>query len=465
MEVEAQGKTFTFPEGTTNAQIGEAVDDYFLNNPVQQQADLPSAQEQALPVGNQPVDFDVGTMVSNIPESGAKAVGDIYNAFRHPVDTGLAINNLGTGLIQKLIPGEQSKEKYADAAGEFIMERYGTMDKFKQSLMDDPVGIVSDIAGLLSGGSLLAPKIGGKMAAIGSAIDPANLVVRGASKAVMNLPAVKNAPKNLYKSAAKFQKKFDQDAVTNTALREGILPTDAGIIKGKEILTGLDSKITDVIMESVNSGKKIPRSKMYKYLKDARKEMGGVNLDAADNLKKLNKVVSDFEKYIKTKGKGQLTAAEVQDFKIKIYETIKWKANQGTGSKAKATTRKAIARAAKDELEIAIPEIKGFNLKMGEVIELMDAIDAPAARIANRDIIGLGLPAKVIAGSVIGDGSGAAIGFLAGIADSPTLKAKLALGLNSIKNQKISAARKRVLAIELIRNAGIAGQEEALTNE
>ena len=66
---------------------------------------------------------------------------------------------------------------------------------------------------------------------------------------------------------------------------------------------------------------------------------------------------------------------------------------------------------------------------------------------------------------MMGDGTGAAIGFMAGLADSPTLKAQIALGLNNIKNQKISKARKRVLAIELIRNAGIAGQEEAITNE
>jgi len=40
MEVEANGKTFTFPDGTTNDQIGEAVDSYFSHQsqPVQKVA-------------------------------------------------------------------------------------------------------------------------------------------------------------------------------------------------------------------------------------------------------------------------------------------------------------------------------------------------------------------------------------------------------------------------------------------
>jgi len=53
MEVEANGKTFTFPDGTNNAQIGEAIDSYFggqpqparQNQPMQDEFVPPSAKE------------------------------------------------------------------------------------------------------------------------------------------------------------------------------------------------------------------------------------------------------------------------------------------------------------------------------------------------------------------------------------------------------------------------------------
>jgi len=478
MEVEAQGKMFTFPEGTSNAQIGEAVDDYFANNPVKQ----PVAAEQT---NQQPVDFDLGTMVGNIPSSAGGMAVDIYNAIRNPKQTASAVGDLAQGAIDKgahalsnVLPdnlltqfaqgGESGvyrnpvwgKEKMAEAVGQFVADRYGSEDALKKTIMEDPVGVLGDFAGVLSGGSLAIPKYGTQVGKVASMIDPVNLAIRGTSKAVMNTPGLKNLPANLYKSAAKFGKKFDQTAVTATALRERILPTDAGIAVAKEKITGIDQQITDLITESANSGKKIPRSKMYKYLKEVRKEIGGFNLDAPDNLKKMNKVVSDFEEFVKGKGMDNITAKQVQEFKSNIYKTLNWKAKQGTGSQAKSVTRKAIARAAKDELEIAMPEIKGLNLRMGDILELLDAIDAPAARISNRDIVGLGIPAKVIAGSMVGDASGAAAGLFLGLIDSPTVKAKLAMGLNRIKNMKVSSARKRVLAVELIRGAGAISQPE-----
>lgn len=55
MEVTANGKTFNFPDGTSNDQIGEAIDEYFAgqspapeNQPAPQQADQPQQPEPSL---------------------------------------------------------------------------------------------------------------------------------------------------------------------------------------------------------------------------------------------------------------------------------------------------------------------------------------------------------------------------------------------------------------------------------
>lgn len=398
----------------------------------------------------EPVDFDFGTMVRNIPESGQKYGEDIYQAVSNPMDTAEGLWKAGSGAAQKLWPGVQENEQYADAVGEHFANRYGGMDEFKTTLMNDPVGMLGDAAGVL-GGIGMVPKLG-KVGQLGSMIDPLNMAVAGGSKAIMNMPGMSKAPSSLYQSSAKFGNNVDRKAVTDTALDQGILPTDAGITKGRAVLDDLDAKIDDMIATSVNTGETIPRNKLYKYVDEVKKDVGGAKVGAAADLKRVDKVVGDFEQHMKSIGAENLTAADVQKFKQDIYRGINWQAKQGRGSLAKNKTKKGLAKAAKEELENIMPEIKGINLQTGDMIALMDAIDAPAKRIANRDVTGLGFTTKVIAGAMAGGPEGAILGGVFALADNPTVKARLALGLNKIKKQNISAAKKRVLTIELLRN-------------
>src|SRR3990167_5606147 len=66
-----------------------------------------------------------GQALSNLPESAAKFASDIVQPIIHPIDTAQNLGSIALGGIQKLIPGEQSSEKYADAVGQFFAERYG----------------------------------------------------------------------------------------------------------------------------------------------------------------------------------------------------------------------------------------------------------------------------------------------------------------------------------------------------
>lgn len=70
--------------------------------------------------------------------------------------------NLASGGIQKLIPGEQGKEKYAEGIGGFFSKRYGGYDKLRNTMITDPVGFGADVAGGLGlAGS--ATNIAGKL--------------------------------------------------------------------------------------------------------------------------------------------------------------------------------------------------------------------------------------------------------------------------------------------------------------
>lgn len=148
--------------------------------------------------------------VANTPASGHQALKDLVAPFMSPIETAKSLGNLALGTAQKLIPGEQSSEKYADAVGNFVAQRYGGMEEFKRTLAKDPVGVLADASTLLSGGGALAARApgmvskaarmsqrtapiaraadavapamkyaGGKMTRAGQLADPVNLAAKG----------------------------------------------------------------------------------------------------------------------------------------------------------------------------------------------------------------------------------------------------------------------------------------------
>lgn len=127
---------------------------------------------------------------NNLLPSAQRFGSDLANVALHPIDTARNIKNTVSGAAEKLIPGDQGHEKYADAVGQFFASRYGGIENLKKTLAEDPVGFVADAATLLSGGELAlarAPGVAGHVAraagAASRAIDPINATLK-AGKAV-----------------------------------------------------------------------------------------------------------------------------------------------------------------------------------------------------------------------------------------------------------------------------------------
>lgn len=97
--------------------------------------------------------------ISNIPSSAMQMASDISSALAHPIQTAKGIGNIGIGAAQKLIPGEQGKEQYANQVGEFFKHRYGGVENLKRTIAKDPVGVVSDLSTILTGGGIAATKV------------------------------------------------------------------------------------------------------------------------------------------------------------------------------------------------------------------------------------------------------------------------------------------------------------------
>jgi hypothetical protein len=161
------GSVLEFPDGMDDAAIKSAISTY------------------------KPEPMSMGTMFSqagsNLVPSAKQAASDLVQPFLHPIDTFNSVKNLGKGVVQKVLPGEQPEEKYADAFGKFFMDRYGGIENAKRTFATDPVGFMSDASMFITGGgsaAAKAPGIIGKIGKgakfVGNAVDPLALVGKAA---------------------------------------------------------------------------------------------------------------------------------------------------------------------------------------------------------------------------------------------------------------------------------------------
>ena len=101
--------------------------------------------------------------LSNVVPSGKKLLKETADMIMNPVDTAKSLYQLGSGVVQLAIPGEQKNEEVARAAGQYFADRYGSLEKAKESLKNDPVGVITEVLGVAAGGAGLG-KVGASLA-------------------------------------------------------------------------------------------------------------------------------------------------------------------------------------------------------------------------------------------------------------------------------------------------------------
>lgn len=137
--------------------------------------------------------------IKNIPSSGTNMAKGIYQAVRHPLDTGMTLWDAAAGGLHNALPksladfidaneinlpASQRAVKTADAIGSMYKKDYGTAQGFRNKLATDPLGVASDAATVLSGGAAGASKIPGfggvasAMRTTSNAINPINAAAR-----------------------------------------------------------------------------------------------------------------------------------------------------------------------------------------------------------------------------------------------------------------------------------------------
>jgi len=445
------------------------------------------------PKVKEPVDFSASEMVGNIPRSAKNLAVSFAQPFIHPVDTAKAVGNLALGVAQKAIPGEQDEEVYANQAGQFIMDRYGSIDNFKTTVMQDPVGVMADASSILMGGGGLirgagsmaarAPGTVGRMGAMaqragqaamtaGAAIDPLNAVANTAKAAASLTPD--SLPRSMYESSAKWRPSISRkkrNQLTETALAEGIMPTEGGLIKSEAVIDALNQKIDDLIAQADLSGRTVPRSAIFQELKNLRREMGGAKINASNDLKEIDAIAKQFDEHMKSIGKDRLTYAELQDFKKNAHKSVKYDTKRGVASMADNETKAAMARGARKEIEQISPDIKAINKREGGLIELQGEVERASGRIDNRNAIGLDSAAKVaasgVAGMSFGSGPiGIAIGATIAAIGSPKVRARIAIEIAKYQKQGIPEIYiKNNILPAMLREAGVQAGKLDLAND
>lgn len=124
----------------------------------------------------------------NVGTSGKKFGSDLAAAVLSPVETATGMLDLATGLVQKLVPASgrtpalQQREAVADALGQYLTERYGSIDAVKDTAYTDPVGLLSDVSTVLTAGGSAAVKAGSvlKMTRLGRQVERIGTAARTA---------------------------------------------------------------------------------------------------------------------------------------------------------------------------------------------------------------------------------------------------------------------------------------------
>ena len=394
--------------------------------------------------------FSATEAIKNLPGSAVKEAKNVIGAITQPIETIKGLGNLALGALEKGFEGTQKHEVYFDKLKDYYKEKYGSQDKFLQTLQNDPAEVLSDASMFVTGGATGAAKLAKvskvgakaaptleKVAQVGTAIDPLNLGINTAAYGVSKAIPRTVAPM-MYESAAKWSTTLspqERAAITETALKNQIPLSYEGLGKVQSKLGELGDKMDTLIANATNQNIKIPATKVLESLKDVKKTSGGFKIEAAQDIKEINNIEQQFKTYLKQNKITSVTPQQLQDFKADAYKRIDYGRAPEKPSIAKEEAYKSMAGSAKKSLESFMPELKAINTEYGALRELQPNLQRAVGRIENRDLMGLGATAKTGAGGALGGIPGALVGFGQSLLDSPKIKGKVALELYKKQNQ------------------------------
>lgn len=253
------------------------------------------------PTPQSPEEKSLGGFAKNVGTSGMNLLGGLFDAGKNVFNPNIEENTVANiaripiGVGEKIGQTITGRENYSsgntqrvDALTNFYKERYGGVDKVKETAYQDPVGVLTDLATLLSAGGTGVAKVGQvakaskvanvgtKVAAVGKTLDPINQLLKipagittkpvaGVTKAIEKTGDVlqteaKKVPLAGVRITPPQLKKFKDEngvAVEDFIKKEKLTgnPVERGIEKAEELQDLYDNAV-------MKSGKKVTREEI-----------------------------------------------------------------------------------------------------------------------------------------------------------------------------------------------------------
>lgn len=262
----------------------------------------------------------------NAPSSARQLLNDIVTPILSPIQTAKDLTALGSSVINLIRPGEQGNEELAKQVGEFFKDRYGGLENIKQTFATDPMGMLSDVSILLTGGATLAPKASAtanvlsKASKIASPIETAGgfaigKAAQGTGEVVKSVSGVLTGTgKGALDTAIQTGKNFG-------AAPYGIFATKQVKQKQKDFIDALKGNISSekIVVDLEKAVSDLKKSKNIDY----QNKLAGLNLQDIKIQPSL--IAQQFNEFIrkeKTKGGTTRFGAGTNNFLETIYKEL-----------------------------------------------------------------------------------------------------------------------------------------------
>ena len=430
--------------------------------------------------------------IQDVLRSGGEYLGNTAQALLHPIQTAQGIGNLAVGGVQKLIPGTQPQEVYADALGDFLKQRYGSFDAVKETLKRDPVGMMADASMFMTGGAGAVTKIGeisaipkivsaGRLASrAGRLADPLVVTSKAAQFAgripsrVMESSMKGTAAKAINSLIKPTNRQFSygrnpglavaQEGIVASSLEDLVQKTAASRdALGQQIGTALTipavaqkrlnvARAIDPITTAITKARQNPRTNaaVIQRLENLRDDLLGV-------------IVNPDGTTTATRNVTAISPLDAFNLKKTIGELTKWTDNLSDDSVINAALKQTYSEVRKT-IEQAVPGIKPLNERYSNLLEASNAARNQALAIQRRSQFGItdilagtiggihgGLPTAVV-GVLLSQGAKAAI-------QSPYVRTNLANWMAHATPTEVEAFFNRVPGLkgEIARLGVLAG--------
>ena len=173
-----------------------------------------------------------------------------------------------------------------------------------------------------------------------------------------------------------------------TALDEGVLVTKGGVEKVRGEIDTLNAQIKEIIK---NSNSVIDKQGVAKRLDDLMDEVK-TRFNAADDQADIKKVIDTLVNHQLLKDIGTMPVQLAQQFKQSIYKSNR-KAYAANATKSDATVEAetAVARALKEDIAKAHPDVGVANARESKLLNLEEILKRRVGMAGNNNVSGLGI--------------------------------------------------------------------------